>query len=184
VALLLRAGADANAATLSGDTPLHSSPGQDIFELLLRAGARPNARDMFGRTPLHVAAMYGDTGKWRDFRDAGADLEAKSENGETPLLTAVKCREYSVGVGALPADLARRWGVWLMLKRAELASQLQPLMVAAVAAPWAPAAGFARASSAAARRPLFDERLFDAALWRVVARFVSPLPLMRVHRHE
>jgi hypothetical protein len=53
-----------------------------------------------------------------------------------------------------PADLARRRATQTLLRRAEQRARLTPLM------------------SAAARGAIFDPRLFDARLWRVVGRFL------------
>lgn len=56
--LLMDAGADINAATDSGWTPLHSAvqSGDPLaVEFLIRKGARINAKDRSGRTPLALA---------------------------------------------------------------------------------------------------------------------------------
>jgi len=64
VELLLARGADANAATTQGMTPLHyatfAGSGDDprIAELLLAHGASPHARDVQGTSPLDNANRY------------------------------------------------------------------------------------------------------------------------------
>ena len=57
----------------------------DIALLLLKAGADPNAADIFGRTPLHFAAHYGCWNISRLLLEFGADLDAPDEDGRTPL---------------------------------------------------------------------------------------------------
>lgn len=81
--LLLAAGADVNAVTGDGQTPLHlhaSSPA--VVRELLAAGADVNARDERGRTPLHYSHHPQAA---RQMIEAGAKLEARDADGETPL---------------------------------------------------------------------------------------------------
>ena len=56
VKLLLKHGADPNAQTIHGKTPLHVAEkcDVDVVKLLLQYGADPNARDDNGQTPLHI----------------------------------------------------------------------------------------------------------------------------------
>jgi ankyrin repeat protein len=70
-----------------------------VVKVLLANGANPNAatkrsmetgafmRDCRtkGETPLHRAAAFGDEEVIQDLLDAGAKVEAKDMNGETPL---------------------------------------------------------------------------------------------------
>jgi ankyrin repeat protein len=58
VRMLLDAGADANARSASGGTPLHTAAftgNIPVIEMLLAAGAKPEEADDKGRTPLDVA---------------------------------------------------------------------------------------------------------------------------------
>jgi uncharacterized protein len=107
VQFLLEHGADANEPQPdSGETPLHAAlckanrPQYDlIVKLLLAHGANPNVatkpnvetgafmRDCRtkGETPLHRAAAFGSEEAIRLLIDAGAVVDAKDINGDTPL---------------------------------------------------------------------------------------------------
>mmetsp|Transcript_26171 Transcript_26171/g.61715 ORF Transcript_26171/g.61715 Transcript_26171/m.61715 type:complete len:132 (-) Transcript_26171:303-698(-) len=50
---LLEAGANPNATTDDGRTPLHRAANVKMSRALLEAGANPNTADRRGRTPLH-----------------------------------------------------------------------------------------------------------------------------------
>ena len=66
-----------------------------IARLLLANGADPNRRDPRGRTPLHHAAAPLKVGPYLNaaieaLAEAGADLDARDDLGDTPLLAALK----------------------------------------------------------------------------------------------
>lgn len=104
---LLENGADPNKPHESnGETPLHVSlckanrPAYDsVVKILLKAGANPNVvtkplapTDCFMRdartkaeTPLHRAAAFGSEEAIRALKEAGARLDAKDMNGDSPL---------------------------------------------------------------------------------------------------
>jgi ankyrin repeat protein len=104
---LLEWGADANyAAEDTGETPLHNALAKTdrvaydrVLMVLLAHGANPNVatkpavetgafmRDCRtkGETPLHRAAAFGEVETIRMLKDAGAIVDAKDANGETPL---------------------------------------------------------------------------------------------------
>ena len=97
--LLLDRGADVNARTLDGTTPLHwavISQFADLamLNLLLDAGADVNAKNDKGRTPLHEAVaerfpLMADVGRGPDpemvalLLDRGADVSATDGEGKT-----------------------------------------------------------------------------------------------------
>jgi ankyrin repeat protein len=104
---LLEHGADANRSDLeTGETPLHNALSKTdrmvydrVLTVLLAHGANPNVatkpgvetgafmRDCRtkGETPLHRAAAFGEVETIRMLKDAGAVIDAKDANGETPL---------------------------------------------------------------------------------------------------
>jgi ankyrin repeat protein len=103
---LLENGADANYASFStGETPLHSAlskswpEGTLVVKVLLAHGANPNVAtrpgmetDAFmrdartkGETPLHRAAAFADEEAIQFLLDAGAKIDAKDINGDSPL---------------------------------------------------------------------------------------------------
>ena len=100
VRALLEAGADPDLKNADGETPLHSVPERDVFELLLGHGADPNARNEKGETPLHHASEEmisndADAEMVNALLEEGADPNlSRSEDiiaggGETPLHAAV-----------------------------------------------------------------------------------------------
>lgn len=104
---LLEKGAPSNHADpATGETPLHSAMCSDdratydaVVKVLLAAGANPNAatkpgvatgsfmRDARTRaeTPLHRAAAFGTEGTVKMLIDAGARLDVRDMNGDSPL---------------------------------------------------------------------------------------------------
>ncbi|MXY62047.1 MAG: hypothetical protein F4Y87_01095 [Synechococcus sp. SB0665_bin_28] len=111
VKALLDAGADPEARADGGVTPLHLAMppifmGTRAMSLLLAAGADPNARDNQESTPLHMAAAHYQNDGWphlpesdidiaalkdqflahkvKELLAAGADLEARDEDGRPP----------------------------------------------------------------------------------------------------
>ncbi|KAM3518761.1 hypothetical protein MY4038_010002, partial [Beauveria bassiana] len=91
--ILLRAGADINALSRDGQTPLLKADGYtESVEYLLKEGADAriaidvNARTTENLSPLHVAAtQWYIEGVPTLLLDAGADINATSSDGFTPL---------------------------------------------------------------------------------------------------
>ena len=106
-AFLIEKGADVNHAQPdTGETPLHNAlckanrPAYDVVvQVLLAARANPNAKTKpgvetgafmrdsrtKGETPLHRAAAFGSEDSIQRLIDAGAALDAKDMNGDSPL---------------------------------------------------------------------------------------------------
>eukprot|EP01063_Lacrimia_lanifica_P006955 TRINITY_DN14405_c0_g1_i1.p1 TRINITY_DN14405_c0_g1~~TRINITY_DN14405_c0_g1_i1.p1 ORF type:complete len:414 (+),score=99.41 TRINITY_DN14405_c0_g1_i1:87-1328(+) len=93
-ALLLRHGADANAADHYAVAPLHMAAecgAAAAAAALLDAGADPNARDDEGCTPLHAAARGGGEDALMLVQlllERGADPNTPNDMGQTPLRAA------------------------------------------------------------------------------------------------
>lgn len=104
---LIESGADVNhALTDTGETPLHAAlckanrPAYDlVVKVLLAAGADPNAVTKRGaktgafmrdcttkaETPLHRAAAFGSEDSIQLLLDAGAVVDSRDMNGDSPL---------------------------------------------------------------------------------------------------
>lgn len=67
---LIHKGADVNALTTNGQTPLHLTSSFDIAQLLIEKGAMINIEDNHGHTPLYYAQKAGDTDMVRLLKSA------------------------------------------------------------------------------------------------------------------
>ncbi|MEG9862589.1 MAG: ankyrin repeat domain-containing protein [Parvularculales bacterium] len=92
VGAALEGGADIEARTKNGWTPLHLAAGNSqsvaAVEVLLDHGVNMEARGLGGGTPLHWAAYQGTAPVVELLLVHGADIEALDESGETPLHSA------------------------------------------------------------------------------------------------
>lgn len=127
--LLMDLGADASVVDDAGNGTIHhllsshslGNAGLDLLKRLLESGANVNLRNMDGQTPLHWSLPGSSPGRtWTQDRRkvietlfaAGADLEAKDNNGWTPLFQILQSRysyrgpelveecEWLMGLGA------------------------------------------------------------------------------------
>ena len=93
VALLLDAGADANAALRGGETVLMTAAragSLGAVQALSAKGADPNAREEREQTGLMWAAAEGHAAVAAALLEAGADVHAKLESGFTPVFFAAR----------------------------------------------------------------------------------------------
>ena len=82
-----------------------------VVDMLIMKGADLNAVDTSGNSVLHCAAYIGSGSLIKDLLNAGANLNAKNENGVTPLLKALvemqtniilsRYKEYEMAVNIL-----------------------------------------------------------------------------------
>ncbi|KAJ3532020.1 hypothetical protein NM208_g8622 [Fusarium decemcellulare] len=97
VRTLLELGADTEALTLSQRTAFSFAAEEGLLDmvcLLLEHGACVHARDIMGRTPLHWCSVSEGPHEIEAVMEAllkaGADGDAKSKDGRTPLLEVVQ----------------------------------------------------------------------------------------------
>lgn len=84
---ILEAGADLEAMTIRGSTPLHCAAYNghiELIQILLEAGAPLETARIGGDTPLHIAASHRDIEVVKVFLAAGASKVAKECTGLTP----------------------------------------------------------------------------------------------------
>ncbi|KRT84307.1 Ankyrin repeat-containing protein [Oryctes borbonicus] len=98
--VLLKRGADPNAADANDRTPLHGaivkfSRTCEPAKLLLNAGANVNKPDAFGYTPLHLAALNEFSQSVMLLLSYGGDMTAKT-NGGVSVLTFITRRTPDV----------------------------------------------------------------------------------------
>lgn len=89
----LASGAEVNAASADGTTPLIEAAGTrhpEIVELLLESGAAVDAVNRYGMTALHLAARGADARAVTALLSAGADPAIAMAEGETALMAAAK----------------------------------------------------------------------------------------------
>jgi len=105
VEVLLRAGADVNATTDLGVSPLWTAcetGSAPMTRILLRAGANPNATLLSGETLLMTAARTGSAAVVGQLLAAGADVNvAEPGRGQTALMWAVARRHVDVAEALL-----------------------------------------------------------------------------------
>eukprot|EP00931_Biecheleriopsis_adriatica_P051638 TRINITY_DN29980_c0_g1_i1.p1 TRINITY_DN29980_c0_g1~~TRINITY_DN29980_c0_g1_i1.p1 ORF type:complete len:1061 (+),score=260.28 TRINITY_DN29980_c0_g1_i1:313-3183(+) len=94
VETLLQRGADPGARSNDGESALHVVPGGyaelEVVEVLLAWGCQVDSRDYDGETPLHLAVKLGDAELAGLLLQSGADANAASTAGATPLDFAKK----------------------------------------------------------------------------------------------
>lgn len=106
--ILVDSGADVNSYSNSGEMPLfHAVSTKNIrtVELLLSKGADSNKyRDQSGSTALMYAALVGATDIAKKLIEAGADVNAIDNNGQTPLLKVANMRKVNPAILSVLLD--------------------------------------------------------------------------------
>lgn len=95
VEYILNNGADVNARDNAKKTPIFYVGGGDI-DLLVKYGAEVNAKSYIGETPLHCAVIEGDLENTKKLIAYKADVNAQSKNGNTPLMEAIVLEENEI----------------------------------------------------------------------------------------
>ncbi|KAI7369396.1 hypothetical protein KC354_g1973 [Hortaea werneckii] len=101
VALLLQHGADVNAESDGGWTPLHTAcveqAAPPVVDQLLQNGARPNRRTLSGKTPFHLSCENGLIELVRYFLERKDVLfDTKDNFGNSPLLAAANSQNLEI----------------------------------------------------------------------------------------
>lgn len=104
VQMMVGAGADVNASTEYGSTPLMTcGDSYQITRFLLKHKAEPNAVDKSGRNALHHAArrFCNSSPVIRMLLKAGIDIESKDKDGMTALMLACRTNRVDTVVSLL-----------------------------------------------------------------------------------
>lgn len=124
---LVKLGANVNAASSNGPTPLHeagmSKKSSECVKILFKAGVVLR-RNVYGNTPLHVACAEGIVETVESLLDHGVPIEDLNKAGQTPLLLAAEFNEISnlkllldrgadMGVVDQDGGTALHVGVWV-----------------------------------------------------------------------
>jgi hypothetical protein len=115
--LVREGGADVNARTLGGMTPLHwvtrfaqrvNDHHLAALDLLVRLGADVDARDDLGKSPIFGCLEKGNLAGMRRLLDHGASPDAVDEYGHTPVMCAFSINFSEPDRSAAALELSRR----------------------------------------------------------------------------
>lgn len=94
---LARRGVSVNQGDNHGERPLMCAKSVELANLLLELGADIRAHDQLGKTVLHYKAVsIADKDLLKIFLKTGSDIDARDNDGMTPLLTAAYYGETDV----------------------------------------------------------------------------------------
>lgn len=86
VQLLIKNGADVNAETSDGITPIHIAAYPEIIKLLVKSKAKINQKSKEGNTPLHTHAAEEESYDcMKALLDLGAKPNEKNKEGQTAI---------------------------------------------------------------------------------------------------
>lgn len=110
---LLDRGANVDAGTIQGETPLYlatAAGSENIVKLLLNKGASINVANELGQTILHAAVEGNNENIVKIFLELGLSVNAKDNSGVNPLLTAAgRAKESIIQLlldhGAIPCEV-------------------------------------------------------------------------------
>ena len=144
VSILIASGADVNAKSVIGQTPLHYATqflrhtnDRGVFktaELLINNGADVEAQDEDGFAPLHHAARNGMSKTAELLISNGADVNVKYKDGSTPLLYAAgegmsKTAELLINNGADVNARGKRGSMPLHMAAVSQVSKVVELLI-------------------------------------------------------
>ena len=93
VANWLRKGANPNAASPTGETPLHWAAQRDHLSIaaqLIKSGAEAKTTNRYGIPPLILACLRGSASMTELLLKTGAEVNAATPDGRTPLMVAAQ----------------------------------------------------------------------------------------------
>jgi uncharacterized protein len=129
---LLAKGANPNALTADGATPLMYAAANEDLELvraLLKAGADVKLKNRFGTSALTEAAIVGSAPIIGALLKAGADPNTRNPEGETPLMAVARAGKIEAARLLLDAgadiNAKERWGEQSALMWAAAQSQAE-----------------------------------------------------------
>ena len=126
IKFLIEKGADINAQTNQGASPIHTAARHrhpDLVKLLVSLGADVNAVDGKGMTPLRYAAMRDSVPTVKALLESGADTEKPSAEGYRVLALAIAQSRYEAAKALMEAGAEVNFGTG--------PDALTPLMIAA-----------------------------------------------------
>jgi len=95
VKFLIDKGADVDFKDAEGTAPLHNFKLKEVGDLLIKNGANLNAKTNKGQTPLHTAALLSHFKQAEFLVSNGANVNAIDYSGQTPLDFAKRWNDIS-----------------------------------------------------------------------------------------
>jgi len=107
--LLIRRGADVNAKDTHGYTPLYYAirhiDDPEFMSLLIANGAKLDTKYPGGETALQAAAITGRTDVVKVLLEAGADINARNDRGQTALHAILDIKRFTYAQESRPKDM-------------------------------------------------------------------------------